>query len=125
MGGARQGRREGQYAGILARLRTPHRAAQRVPATQSFIVLEALSLDPDAVDGDAVDRARKLVEATLFEPGRLLAVPKSDDDAVRTMLRDRIADDLLRWVGLDVDVGRVGRRSLGHRFADGTRLGAC
>ena len=44
MGGARQGRREGQYAGILARLRTPHRAAQRVPATQSFIVLEALTL---------------------------------------------------------------------------------
>jgi hypothetical protein len=43
MGGARQGRRERRYAGISARLRTPHRAAQDVPATQSFIVLEALS----------------------------------------------------------------------------------
>ena len=43
MGGARQGRRECQYAGILARLRTLHRAAQHVLATQSFFVLEALS----------------------------------------------------------------------------------
>ena len=83
-----------------------------------------LGLDPDPVDGDAVDRARKLVKASLFEPGRLLAVPKRDDDAIGPMLRDRVADDLLRRVGLHVDVGRVGRRSLGHGLADGARLGA-
>ena len=37
LGGARQGRRERRYAGISARLRTPHRAAQRAPAAQSLL----------------------------------------------------------------------------------------
>ena len=41
---ARQGRRERRYAGISARLRTPHRAAQRAPAAQSLIAFEALRL---------------------------------------------------------------------------------
>ena len=42
LGGARQGRRERRYAGISARLRTPHRAVQHVSATQSFISKRAL-----------------------------------------------------------------------------------
>ena len=41
LGGARQGRRERRYAGISARLRTPHRAAQRGQATQCLIALGA------------------------------------------------------------------------------------
>ena len=45
LGGARQGRRERRYAGISARLRTRHRAAQRVPPTQSFISKRARRQD--------------------------------------------------------------------------------
>jgi glycosyltransferase involved in cell wall biosynthesis len=41
MGGGRQGRRERRYEDISARPRTPDPAAQRAPAAQSFIALEA------------------------------------------------------------------------------------
>src|SRR5215207_8446558 len=51
LGGARQGRRERRYAGISTRLRTPHRAAQRAPATQRFIALEALGSWAGSVTG--------------------------------------------------------------------------
>ena len=69
LGGARQGRRERRYAGISARLRTPHRAAQRAPAAQRFIALEALWAERPALAlGIAYAASDELHQ--VFVPGR-------------------------------------------------------
>ena len=73
LGGARQGRRERRYAGISARLRTPPRAAQRAPTTQSFIALEALrqSRSERLLErGAAVREDRLAVRASTSSIGR-------------------------------------------------------
>ena len=65
---ARQGRRERAYSRIRARLRTPHRTAQRGPAAQCLfrqtllrvprIALAPYVAAPERVGGDGADERR-------------------------------------------------------------------